>query len=296
MSNPDLLVWVHTCPQRAGKLQSLLDSLSASDTPSFEVHVCDVIGPAAVEVWNREKLLEISRRAEWIVRLEDDVIVGSKFYSNLSRWPAIHNGQDFGVGLLHLNQVYWEDPVVVGRMRRDRASGSLWLDSRLICGAQGQVFNSKTYREKIYPLLPRMTGGEMDIGMTAAAYDAGLRTYVAFPDLIDQSAVAAESIIGHPLPERFYMSKNFDPAYEYDGSSLFDKRPFSVTGDFYSAYFVNAKKCIVDVSVPLGPASLPIGPVWVKHNGAPVLAKGKNIFWSLDEAKQFAGPSARVVR
>jgi hypothetical protein len=292
----DILIWVHSCPQRANKLGPLIESLKLSDVDYYETHVCEEKGVANVERWNRDKLLELSGKAKWVVRLEDDTIVNRNLMSNLRNWPAMNSGSEFGIGLLHLNNIYWEDNDFRSCLLRDKQSGSVWVNQRKVCGAQGQVFNSETFVGKIYPRLPLLPGGEMDIGMTAAAYDAGLRVYLSYPDLVEQSDVAHDSIIGHSHSERFYMSGNFDANYLYDGSSTFDVRAESLLGKHYSALFVNSKKEIVTVAVPLGAHPLPKGLLFGTYHGTPIMMKGKNVFFTMEEALQFAGPNGYVVR
>lgn len=292
----DILVWVHSCPQRADRLGPLIDSLKLSDVNYYEIHICGEKGIANVERWNRDKLLELSSKAKWVVRLEDDTIVNRNLMGNLRNWPAMNAGAYFGVGLLHLNKMYWEDREFCSKLYRDKQSGSIWINQRRVCGAQGQVFNSESFTSEIYPRLPLLTGGEMDIGITAAAYDAGLRTYLSYPDLVEQSNVAQDSIIGHAHAERFYVSGNFDPDYLYEGKPGFDTRPEPLLGKSYSALFVNSKKDIIEVSVPLGVHPMPSGLFWGTHRGTPVMLKGKNVFFTMKEALQFAGPNGRMVR
>jgi hypothetical protein len=291
LSRSDIVLWVHTCPQREQNLEELKRSLSDSDVGEYEVLVCPAVGQNAIEQWNRETLRDLASRYKYVVRIEDDTVVNAHMMHNIMSWPALSTGQDFGLGLLHLNNIYWIDSQFKYRISRDRSSGSLWFDAREICGGQGQIFRSEVYLDSIYPRLPLLTGGEMDVGMTAAAYDAGLRTYVMFPDLVEQSSIAAESLLGHSHTEQFYKSNNFLPDFKYEGDRQFDGRPISVTGKNYSAYFVNSKKQILAVSASLtNPrAELPSGAIVASRRGTPVIVKTKNVFWSLAEAKRFAG-------
>lgn len=295
-SRSNACFWIHTCPQRVGRLQALRESIEASDLGSAIEIVCPAKGTLEIERWNRAKLLELSGKFEWIVRIEDDVVINKHIVHNLETWAALYTGEDFGVALLHLNKFYWQDTNVVSRMRRDRRSGSLWLDQRLVCGAQGQVFNSDVFSKEIYPRLPLMTGAEMDTGMTGAVYDAGLRTYISYPDMVEQSDIAADSAIGHTASDAKYGSDNFSLDYRSEESPSFDRRPVDRFGKFYSAYFVNAKKEVVAVDVPIVADVIPAGVIWARHRGAPIMVKSKNLFWSLKEAKQFAGRADFVLR
>jgi hypothetical protein len=281
IDSSDILIWIHTCPQRAGVLGKLEASLRASDVGArYEVHVCEEKGVENVERWNRDKLLELTQRSRWVVRLEDDVVVSPNFLHNLQTWSALCNPVDFGIGALYLHRLYTDDALAQKSFRRDLRNGSMFFDVQDACGAQAMVFCADTYRQ-LYDQ-PVVVGADMDVGLTRACNRTGLRLYVYPISQAQCSSVASQSALGNQNGWQ-YTSGTFDPSFRYEGRELYqDVTAPWCQGDVFAAYYdVGSDVLRLDLA-GWYPRDISF---MTAHNGSPIIVSGPRVYPSRSEAK-----------
>jgi hypothetical protein len=191
-------VLVHTSEARKLLLDRTLQSLYESDVRTdFEV----AVGPCPWDraAWDHalEAVRKASTCAEYVLRLEDDVIVNRHIIHNCLTWPAIHE-DTFGVGWLFLHDGTWNPKAAVIERRRGRADLCMnWGGS--ICGGQGQLFKSE-HVERILAHIEDarknkvMSTGEyltpdwplmMDGSVSCATRLAGLWCFMHEPSLVN---------------------------------------------------------------------------------------------------------------
>lgn len=212
-----MFTWIHTCPSREALLDPLLASLDRSDIESFEVRRCDASGLAAVEQWCLEQLDELTQQHEWVLRLEDDIVVSPHLCHNLQSWPA-RRCPYFGVGLgfrfsWHIDE--WNS------WHTDAQTGSMWANDQ-VAGAQVLLVRSEMW-PRIRQYLPRMAGSMMDLGLTAAVRLAGLRTYVHRPSLAQTTEVSWHEPL-HKNNQHEHFALDYEPSYRRPDGEQRDQR------------------------------------------------------------------------
>jgi hypothetical protein len=276
MISPDeITIWVHTCPKRLGSLREIVASLDASDAKGrYQILTCEEQGLENVERWTRETIKRLCKKTRFVLRLEDDVVVSPHLLHNVCNWPALGKATDFGVGLLYLHRMYREDTRLKHLIRRDQVSGSAWFENDRICGAQAVVYDAETYWS-IYDQLPLMTGAEMDVGISFAVFEAGLRSYVHTPDLVRESDVAKSSELRHKHGAD-HTSSTFDPEWIREPSK-FDHQ----TNGMFGAWFVNAKSEIIPIGIG---RQVPEGSFVASSDSGPMVVKGSRVFLRREDA------------
>jgi len=197
----DISIWVHTCPQRAGRIHECIDALKRSDAGEVSVH-CHEPGlqPRQLCDWWRERWIEEARRgARYVLRIEDDVEVATHLRWNLSTWRAML-APDLGVGALFTMESVFNRGTGI-EVTRDwqcrhrakqfagaqmfvmRSSDVPWCMDHLTEGFEAYMRDARKW--------PAAWELDFDCSMTAALRIAGKHTYVHLPSL-GRSLPAAE--------------------------------------------------------------------------------------------------------
>jgi hypothetical protein len=130
------------------------------------------------------------RKCEYILRLEDDVLVNEHILHNLATWPAL-NHPKFGFGTLFVPNYWYKHPQ---HYKRDPDEGSTYRNLIDIEGAQGQLVKVSTFpnildgvqraREQ-RGLGKHQHGPSFDWAVSRSAWQLGLRVFVPSPALVN---------------------------------------------------------------------------------------------------------------
>ena len=190
----DLTVWVNSCPQRIHKLDALKASLEASDLTrvGWEIISSKEIIPwsKTIEEWCDWWKTAASKGKQWVLRIEDDVLVSPHIIWNTATWPALRE-PDFGVGLLFTFDHLIENLGGVGLL----PNGVCYSKGQSFAGGQAQLIRSDLVPKIIdwlwanHKTSPIMAGWNwqewFDVGITTAATLLGKRTYLHVPSLVN---------------------------------------------------------------------------------------------------------------
>jgi hypothetical protein len=282
---PNLTVWVHTCPQRIERMTETLESLEASDLAGIGWQICSAgegstpyPWPKTVEWW-MDHWLEMAKLGDWVLRIEDDVVVYPHIGHNLATWPAI-NEPDFGIGLGFVFDFAVRDlggiEFLPNKVVRSKATA--------FAGGQVQLMPSSIIPQLVAHLRERMRTDErlpgpgpiwFDSIITQELYNLGKRTYLHVPSVARAGSLSTESSAS--LCERYdhYANRTAAPDwkrpddYELEflaESLLCDKRTrWAVLGDG------SVVKCITPALLdPLA------GPVTI--NGTPLVLRSSCLY------------------
>lgn len=183
-------VFVNTCSARRGAIDETLESVRRSDVGNaFELREGPTLadcGIAALNAWMREEIRRIARRHDWVLRLEDDVVVNRHVLSNVRSWRALRDPL-FAYGTLFYQQ-----------MHERRFESTFWgtVSNRHENGTQGVVYRTEVL-ERIFaemgPPNPKVV--EWDGELWSAVKRLGLRHYVHVPAIVGGAAHSAESAL-----------------------------------------------------------------------------------------------------
>jgi hypothetical protein len=234
MNRNEIAVVVHTCPARRKQLEPLKTSLAQSD-------ICLSLIDWAEEPKgssNFEKRLHYlsllcrnARRAPYVLRLEDDIVVNRHIIHNLCTWPATRQ-PDFAVGLAFVNRLLYEPPQS-GDMHRTE-SGLVYREPTSTPWAQAHLYDSshliraaQRYFEELaekcpdYYSEPHKVALAFDWAITRAVGRMGLRVYLHEPSLAQCTEVGDVRALGSvrvPMPHR---SRDFDPEWRRDAQNAY---------------------------------------------------------------------------
>lgn len=203
-----MLAWVHTCPPREPLLGKLLQSLHDSDLSEYQVRSCPAKGLGNVEDWFIAQLDELTQKDEWVLRMEDDIIVSPHLAHNVRAWPA-RRCPYFGIGLLFRFSWYQDD---CRHWRVDAATGSRYYRHQHVSGAQMVLYRSEVW-PRIRARLPLQRGSLMDLGVTEAVWREGLRTYVHTPSQAQTVEAVSRAHCLHMSGQQDHHAPDFDPDY-----------------------------------------------------------------------------------
>jgi len=226
----DIAVVIHTCPERAPKLGTLLESVQASDIVGRSgVDMDFQIATEPVGAKNYEKRLHYlmllcrsARRAPYVLRLEDDIVVGRHIIHNLCTWPAVAK-PDFGVGLAFVNHLLLEVPES-SNVAQDE-EGNLYRRQPKTPWAQAHLYESQALRQAVPFYFEQLRekgfrGAEpakyslaFDWAITGAMDEVGRRVYLHRPSLANCSEVADVRVGGRRLVMQHFAT-DFDPEWK----------------------------------------------------------------------------------
>jgi hypothetical protein len=201
---PNLVVWIHTCPQRLNRIGETTASLDASDIAEISGNIC-VAGtgskpyswPETIDWW-MEHWIAMAKLGDWVLRLEDDIIVNPYIGHNLATWPAIRE-RDFGMGLGFVMDDILRDlggleflpnKVVRSKARSTPGGQAQLMPSRLIPQTIDWVRAHRYTLEGCNIDCPAW----FDTGITRALTELGYRTYLHVPSIVRTNAVSDESV------------------------------------------------------------------------------------------------------
>lgn len=216
-------VVIHTCPPRSEVLAKTVASVEASDIGSAYRVECEP--PGAIHFEKRlhylRLLAEASRRAEYVLRLEDDVEVNAHILHNLTTWPALHD-DDFGAGLAFVEQR------LSGTLTRGGPSGDFMrrpMDSRTPW-AQAVLFRSDVLQQALPYYFPELAargyvGDRLVEGSLAFDWailggigaHLGRRIYAHYPSLARCWPEARKRASGHNVRSQ-HVAWNFRPTWK----------------------------------------------------------------------------------
>jgi hypothetical protein len=206
-----MFTWIHNCPQRATSVEATIESVGESDIDQWTLwcHSEDLKSAEEIERWWEERLLEASDKSDFVLRLEDDVVVNKHIEHNIKNWPALQR-DDFGVGsVFDLADTVW--------YRFKEPDGTVWNGEDWIT-AQGLVFKSSLVPKLVSRMreirkdafkFRRVLRLNFDQVVAAAIHDMGLRVFFHEPCLVDCIPGNGQSTVGENHDD--YRAKNFDP-------------------------------------------------------------------------------------
>lgn len=140
------------------------------------------------------------RKCQYILRLEDDVIVNQHILHNLSTWAALKHPR-FGFGTLFTPNYWYRHPQ---HFKRDPDDQSMYRNLIDVEGAQGQLVRVDTFpkildgvqkaREQRGLGKPQH-GPSFDWALSRSAWQLGLRVFVHVPALVDIHEASLRSTI-----------------------------------------------------------------------------------------------------
>jgi hypothetical protein len=195
----DIAVVIHTHPPRLAHLDMIRNSLFESDVQQSEVENFE-IAVQPENCTNYEKILfwlmflnAQARRAPYVLRLEDDIIVNKHIIHNLCTWSALRDPV-FGCGLMFTH------PDIAYKFSRNEYG--LVTTEKNISYAQAQLFESKALvaaTKRVWEVyaVDGYVGSKIDTvwsrydgTITMALFMDRKRTYLHRPSLVDCSEVA----------------------------------------------------------------------------------------------------------
>lgn len=201
-----LFVWVHSSKRRDPS--STLQSVEASDIGKNYLHVRDEESRTFpkdypnLQQWWQQQWLKAAKLAEeqdcqWILRLEDDIIVNRHIRHNVLTWPALRD-PDFGLGTVFWMDYWDKDPEI---FKTSEHSGEDYRDTPDVEGAQGQVLKTTMVPDLIEASKQAIIDRgfpkhvSFDWSLSRGAHQLGLqiqersgvpfRTFVHYPSLVN---------------------------------------------------------------------------------------------------------------
>lgn len=232
MEPKDIAVVVHTCPSRRKRLSPLKDSIAQSD---LDINTIDwAEEPDGCS--NFEKRLHYltllcrnARRAPYVLRLEDDIIVNRHIMHNLVTWNATRQ-PDFAVGVLFVNHLLYQFPQSDDN-HTDQTTGLVYREPTSTPWAQAHLYSSyhlipaaQRYFEELAEKFPsyyrelHRSALAFDWAITKAVGRMGLRVYLHQPSLAQCTEVGDHRALSRkkvPVPHR---AQDFDQDWRRDGS------------------------------------------------------------------------------
>lgn len=229
----DVAVVVHTCTARINKLEPLMRSIEESD---IEHHQTEwAVEPHGACNWEKRLhylslLCRNARKAPYVLRLEDDIIVNRHILHNLCTWPALEDDR-FGMGLAFVNQILYELPH--SRDNVQHAHHSEWgmfRDPSSTPWAQAHFFKSEhlipaaqCYFEELAEKNPKYYAQldkvalAFDWAITKAMGRMGLRVYLHQPSLAQGTEMGdVRALSGQRVPNP-HRASDFDPDWKRHG-------------------------------------------------------------------------------
>jgi hypothetical protein len=213
-----LRFWVHTCALRKGKLQPTLYSLMASDIGSdCDVLECPMGLAPVINAWWEQTWRELADAAapdEYLVRLEDDVVVNRHIRHNIETWSALKE-PDFGLGVLFNSDRIWPP---LPQMKNRKPSGALCRMDVDIPGGCGQVLRA----DRVHAIMDRVSDAQrregpravmFDFGLSRATRYAGYFAYCHEPSLVNCHEGATVSTLGG-APDNNWSDKSYDAEWK----------------------------------------------------------------------------------
>jgi hypothetical protein len=217
--------WVHACTTRSEKHGPTIESLDDSDLKGrYELIECPSwkdVGIPAINKWWCDTMVRLATEPfeggsppDFVVRLEDDVVVNKHILHNIETWPSLQEN-DFGMGLIFNWDCLWPP---LPQMQRWRKNGCLIrLDVDIAC-AQGQVFRA----DFIPSLVRRIPKSQtwfppwhvvFDHVATRATRLAGKYVHVHLPSLVNCHRGCHVGVGGDRRPGN-YSNKTFHPTWK----------------------------------------------------------------------------------
>ena len=196
----NVAVWVHTWKARDGLIGRTLESLDASDakglwTVERQPDDCKNRIDFLLSTWEKYAARD---DLDYIIRVEDDVLVNKHIVHNATTWEAVHDEPLFGMGLLSV-----ADGIMHDRQRlRQGVTGAIYRATADIHFSGANLFRMDTLR-KILPIMHtvrKQWEGSNDFVMSAATFEAGLLTFLHEPSLamsgILPSSIGSDESVG----------------------------------------------------------------------------------------------------
>lgn len=190
-----LFVWVQTCKHRDPT--DALNNIERSDigTDYTRIHDDnDWPSPEALQAWWMRQWIRLAEEAkkrgcDWMLRLEDDIVVNRHIRYNVLKWPALRE-QVFGYGTLFCIDS-WPPSIF------HKYSPNLYtLRTPHIAGAQGQVLPTSKVPEIIEKTLEtKDLPVSFDSSISSAVSALGLENFVHIPALVNVSEAHQKSTL-----------------------------------------------------------------------------------------------------
>lgn len=191
---PSVELFVQTVAGRQKALAQTLASLAQAGVPEPRV----VVHPPGIRL--RAFFVQLLKQmaessADYVVRLEDDVVVNRHLVKNILSWGALSE-KNFGCGWLFVPDGVLRDGQRIGHS----ASGWAFRKNRLLHCAQGIVVPTRLLPQLI-PLVERFLAtapgnAQQDLSFSAAVWDSRRRVYLADPPLVEHR-IHTPSTLGH---------------------------------------------------------------------------------------------------
>lgn len=228
-----LYVWVHTCPQRIHSLDALMGSLASSDVGEFDLR-CHEIGLPweKIKIWWAEQWTDVAaqakeRGAKFVLRLEDDIVVGRHLVHNVVSWPALEL-PDFGVGLLYLDDSMIEQ---LSGLEVEAQTGAMRTTLDHAAFAQAQVVPTELC-ETLASRSLRATEAlrrtrvavdlDFDCGFTHVAHHLGKRMYFHVPSLVQTTELSNRSELTEQIARSHTARRTWKPDWRRPDGRLRD--------------------------------------------------------------------------
>jgi hypothetical protein len=251
-------------------MSETIESLKASDLAEVGWSVCSAGEGATPYPWEKtidwwlERWLKMSKGSDWVLRLEDDIVVGRYIGHNLTTWPAIKE-PDFGMGLgfvfdgvvRDLGGVEFLPNKVVRAKARSFSGGQAQLmPSHLIPGLVDWISHHRNVDGIIQDANPVW----FDTGITAALSALGYRTYLHVPSVVCTGSLSTTSAASNC--ERLDHNANRTWLADWERPSDYEKEFLSemMLQGKRTRWAVLGDKSIVECSTPanLDPVAGPV--------------------------------------
>lgn len=207
MRGDGVYTWIHTCPQRDGRTQPVLDSIWRSDVTSPHVmRQPEGENPQAFFFRAWRQAIEASRSwgRAYVLRLEDDVVVHPRTVQLLTTWAAAEE-EDFGAAWLSTPTGICDNIRNNPLVDFGKTSGALKRNHPDIHGALGVALPTHLASAIIdaaekTPLarwcLQDDSEINFDMTISQAVWSLGKRVYMHFPLLVAPDGTDKPSVAG----------------------------------------------------------------------------------------------------
>lgn len=213
-----LEIFIQSVPARYGRCVQLANELLRVELGAILLRI--TVFQQRDDQTVREFFLSIldamtSSYAEYVLRLEDDVLLNRHLFHNVATWPALR-AERFGCGWLWCSEIFMKERT---SYQIEEPEPGLFEVTKPIWGSLGALFptdhmSAIRARAEHPALLPGAHGKSQDSALSGAVLLAGLRVFLHVPSLLEHD-VSVKSAFGHKfVPGYGQAGPLFDPDWK----------------------------------------------------------------------------------